>query len=47
MGPYYRSTSQGVGAGFDFLYQYPILMIGFMAGVVAVGAFFWLKNRRK
>lgn len=44
MGPYYRATSQGTGAFFDAFYQYPILMLLFVAGALGVGYWLW---RRK
>ena len=44
MGPYYRGTSQGMGAFFDIFYQYPVLMLFFVAGAVGLGFFIWRKK---
>ena len=45
MGPYYRGTSQGMGAFFDVFYQYPILMLVFVVGTLAaLGLFIWRKK---
>lgn len=44
MGPYYRGTSQGMGAFFDAFYQYPILMLALVATAVGVGLYFWRKT---
>lgn len=44
MGPYYRATSQGTGAFFDFFYQYPILMLILVVGALGIGFVIW---RRK
>ncbi|MBU2571210.1 MAG: hypothetical protein KJ725_14530 [Gammaproteobacteria bacterium] len=46
MGPYYRSSSQGVGAFFDLFYQHPILMLALTAGIVGVGIFIYRKRNR-
>ena len=45
MGPYYRSTSQGMGAFFDMFYQHPILMLLAVVGTVGAGIFIWRKKR--
>jgi hypothetical protein len=45
MGPYYRNTSQGMGAFFDMFYQHPILMLLLAVAAVGVGFFFWRKNK--
>lgn len=44
MGPYYRGTSQGMGAFFDSIYQHPILMLVLVGCAVGAGVYFW---RRK
>ena len=45
MGPYYRGTSQGMGAFFDVFYQYPILMLVFVVGTItALALFIWRKK---
>lgn len=45
MGPYYRNTSQGMGAFFDSFYQHPILMLILVAATVGVGVFFWRRAK--
>jgi hypothetical protein len=45
MGPYYRGTSQGMGAFFDMFYQHPILMFLFVVGAIGTGIFVWRRNR--
>jgi len=45
MGPYYRATSQGTGAFFDFFYEHPILMFSFV--ILAVGIAVYLFRRIK
>jgi hypothetical protein len=45
MGPYYRGTSQGIGGFFDLFYQYPILMLVFVSGVIGAAIFFIWKKR--
>jgi len=45
MGPYYRSTSQGMGNFFDTFYQHPVLMLLLAAGLVATAIFFWSRKR--
>lgn len=47
MGPYYRHTSQGMGAFFDMFYEQPILMGAFVIAIIGIGAFFWLRSRKK
>ncbi len=47
MGPYYRGTSHGVGALFDFLHQNPLLMLGIIALVAAGGYYYWRKAKRQ
>jgi hypothetical protein len=47
MGPYYRGTSQGVGAFFDLFFQHPLLMLLFFTGVIGAGIFYWRKNNRQ
>lgn len=44
MGPYYRGTSQGLGAFFDTFYQHPILMLLLVAAVVSACVFIWRRN---
>lgn len=43
MGPYYRNTSQGMGAFFDMFYQHPILMLLFVVSAIGVAVFVWRK----
>ena len=45
MGPYYRGTSQGMGAFFDMFYQHPVLMFLVVVGAVGAGIFVWRKKR--
>ncbi|MDT8406105.1 MAG: hypothetical protein RQ715_02535 [Methylococcales bacterium] len=45
MGPYYRGTSQGVGALFDFMYQHPFLTLALATLVVSVGYYYWRKSQ--
>jgi uncharacterized protein (DUF983 family) len=45
MGPYYQHTTQGIGTTFDLLYEHPSLMVIFIAGTIAVGIYFWKKNK--
>ena len=47
MGPYSQHTTHGIGATFDLLYQYPILMVIFIVGSIAAGVYFWRKNKTK
>ncbi|MDO8845231.1 hypothetical protein [Methylicorpusculum sp.] len=47
MGPYYRGTSQGMGAFFDMLYEHPILMLLFVGGAVGTAIYFWRKKSTK
>lgn len=46
MGPYYRSTSQGMGNFIDSFYQYPILMLVLVAGALGVGYYALRKNKK-
>ncbi len=46
MGPYYRGSSQGVGAFFDLFYQHPILMLILTAGIVITGIVIYRKRNR-
>ena len=41
MGPYYRGTSQGVGAFFDMFYQHPIIMLILLAATVGAAIYLW------
>ncbi len=43
MGPYYQKTAQGVGGIVESLYDNPILIILFVAGVIGVGVWLWKK----
>ncbi len=45
MGPYYRQSSQGMGAIFETLYEHPILMVLFVAVTVG-GCVFWYKKQK-
>lgn len=45
MGPYYRSTSQGLGKFFDTFYQHPILMLLLMTGFMGIAVFFWRRKK--
>jgi type II secretory pathway component PulF len=45
MGPYSQHTTQGIGNAFNSLYEYPILMVIFVVGIVAAGIYFWRKNK--
>ncbi len=44
MGPYYRDTSQSMGAFFDAFYQHPSLMLVLVFAVVSVGFLVWRKS---
>jgi hypothetical protein len=44
MGPYYRGTSQGMGAFFDMFYEYPVLMLLLVVAAVGVAVFVWRKK---
>ncbi|MDD5113393.1 MAG: hypothetical protein PHC94_05205 [Methylobacter sp.] len=44
MGPYYRGTSQGMGAFFDMFYEYPVLMLLLVVAAVGVAVFAWRKK---
>lgn len=44
MGPYYRGTSQGMGAFFDMFYEYPVLMLLLVIAAVGIAVFVWRKN---
>ncbi len=46
MGPYYRSTSQGMGSFIDSFYQYPILMLLLVVGAIGVGYYAIRKNKK-
>ncbi len=45
MGPYYRGTSQGMGAFFDSFYQHPVLMVLLMIGAIGAGVFLWYRKK--
>ena len=45
MGPYYRHTSQGMGAFFEMFYQHPLLMLLFVGVVVGTGIFIWRRKK--
>jgi len=45
MGPYYRGTSQGMGAFFELFYQYPLLMLLLVGGAVGTGIFIWRRKK--
>ena len=45
MGPYYRGTSNGIGAFFDLFYQHPVLMLLVAAGLVFLGYSVWRKRK--
>ena len=47
MGPYYRGTSQSMGAFVEMFYQYPILMGVLAAAVAATAWFFWNRSRQE
>ncbi len=47
MGPYYRGTSQGMGAFFDAFYEHPMLILLLFLGVVGASVFIWRKNKAK
>lgn len=47
MGPYYRGTSQSMGAFVEMFYQYPMLMGVLAVAVAATGWFFWNRNRQE
>ena len=46
MGPYYRNTSQGMGAFFDSFYQHPILMMLLILLSLCCGFVFWRFNKK-
>lgn len=41
MGPYYRGTSQGMGAFFNLFYEHPMLMIILFAAAIGTGIYAW------
>ncbi len=43
----YRSMPKFVGAFFDALYQHPILMLAFIAGLTALLGAWWYKAAKK
>jgi len=45
MGPYYRGTSQGMGAFFNLFYEHPLLMVILAVAAVGTGIYFWRKKR--
>jgi hypothetical protein len=45
MGPYYRGTSQGMGAFFEMFYEHPMLMFFLAIAVVGTGLFVWYKKK--
>lgn len=45
MGPYYRGTSQGMGAFFNLFYEHPTLMVLIVAAVVGTGIYFWRRKK--
>lgn len=45
MGPYYQTTTQGMGNFFDALYEHPLLMIVFVVVVIAGVFHFWRKKK--
>jgi hypothetical protein len=45
METYSQHTTQGIGRVFDSLYEHPILMLIFIAGIIATGIYFWHKNK--
>ena len=45
MGPYYRGTSQGMGAFFEMFYQYPVLMLLLVVAAVGTGLFVWHRKK--
>jgi hypothetical protein len=47
MGPYYRGTSNGVGAFFDLFYQHPLLMLAFVLGTCGLAAYCWYRKKAK
>ncbi|MDP3904665.1 MAG: hypothetical protein Q8Q40_11905 [Methylococcaceae bacterium] len=44
MGPYYRGTSQGMGAFFDTFYEHPILMLLLVVAAVGAAVYIWRKK---
>lgn len=45
MGPYYRDTSQGMGAFFELFYEQPLLMLLLILGVAGMGFYIWWRKR--
>jgi hypothetical protein len=45
MGPYYRGTSQSMGAFFELFYQHPILMLLFVVCAAGAGIFVWRRKK--
>ncbi|MBL1262605.1 hypothetical protein [Candidatus Methylomicrobium oryzae] len=45
MGPYYRGTSQGMGAFFNLFYEQPLLMLLLASAAVGVGFYFWRRKK--
>jgi len=44
MGPYYRGTSQGMGAFFDTFYEHPILMLLLVVAAFGAAVYIWRKK---
>jgi LPXTG-motif cell wall-anchored protein len=45
MGPYYRGTSQGMGAFFNLFYEHPLLILLFAAAAAGTGIYFWRRKK--
>ncbi|MGR8940368.1 MAG: hypothetical protein ACU83V_07730 [Gammaproteobacteria bacterium] len=45
MGPYYRGTSQGMGAFFNLFYEHPMLMLILFVGALAAGLYVWRRKK--
>ena len=44
MGPYYQTTTQGMGSFFDTFYEHPSLMVLFVVVTLGIGVYIWRKN---
>jgi len=45
MGPYYRGTSQGMGAFFNLFYEHPALIMLLVVGAVGTGLYLWRRKK--
>ncbi len=46
MGPYYRSTSQGMGRLFELCYEHPVLMLIIVVGIIGAGIYLFRRKNK-